>query len=417
MSAIAGTSLLTSVSRVLTKQNKLSYYEYKALDYFAETLVLHDSLELLIGVEPNTRYIDEFDWLYRKIHEETDFKINYIRGKTRTTAYLTEEVNEHYNLICEDIYGYSLEIPTEELIAKQEKKSRFEDDLLERMEESLIKDSSNLKTLANEIYNLFTTNANTSTFNYFFRSHLIQAIAEVKNQTPILVNQCLLASLFHYNLTESKHRGNLTFTIYDLVNKLFITQWNQLNKRSNSYPNYSLLMINAVSKTKNRSEILNAIFEIREEFKDFRKTYKSINTALINPNEKLAKKSQQSDKLNSYINDLWIPTMQSLGNGKIGSIALKALTDAGGKFGFNANEEGLTLSASGIATAAVTFLTEINKNDKLYPPNKGLLDAIKVAVNLEDIKRNFDEMLPVKNFNQKQFQILDNLLVKENDNE
>lgn len=417
MTAIAGTSLLTSVSRTLTKQNKLSYYEYKALDYFAEVLILHDSLELLIGVEPNSQYVDEFDWLYRKIHDKTDFKITYISGKIRTTAHLTEEVNKQYNLICEDIYGYSLEIPTNELINKQEKKSRFEDDLLERIEESLINDSSNLKTLANDVYNLFTTNANTSTFNYFFRSHLIQAIAEINNWTPILVNQCLIADLFHHNLTESKHKGNLTFTIYDLVNKLFINQFNQLNKRPTNYPNYSLLMVNVISKSTSRGELLDAISKIREEFRDFRKTYTSINADLTNPNEKLAKKSQQSDKLNSYINDLWIPTMESLGNGKIGSIARKALTDAGGKFGFNANEEGLTVSASGIATAFVTFLTEIDKNDKLYPPNRGLLDAVKKAVELEDIKRKFDEILPVKNFNQKQFQILDRLLVKENDNE
>jgi hypothetical protein len=53
----------------------------------------------------------------------------------------------------------------------------------------------------------------------------------------------------------------------------------------------------------------------------------------------------------------------------------------------------------------------------LYPPNRGLLDAVKKAVELEDIKRKFDEILPVKNFNQKQFQILDRLLVEENDNE
>lgn len=417
MTAVSGTSLLTSVFRTLTKQNKLSYYEYKALDHFAETLILHDSLELLIGVEPTTQYIDEFDWLVKKVHEETDFKINYIRGETRTKTYLTEEVRTRYNLVCEDIYGYSLEISTDELVTKQEKKLRFEDDLLERIEELLVADSSNVKTLANDIYNLFITNANTSTFNYFFRSHLIQAIAEVKNWTPVLVNQCLVAGLFHRSLTENKHLGNLTFTIYDLVNKLFVSQGSQLNKLPTNYPNYSVLMVNAVSRAENRDKLLDAIFEIRKELKDYRETYKSIDAALMNPNEKLTDKANQKAKLDSYINDLWIPMMQSLGHGEIGSVARKALADAGGKFGFNANAQGLTLSASGIATAAITFLTEINKNDRLYFPNRGLLNAVKKAVDSEDVKKKFDQILPVKNFNQKRFQILDTLLVKDSNNE
>ena len=417
MTAISATSLLTSVSRTLKNQNKLSYYDYKAIEYFAETLILHDSLELLIGVEPHTEYIDEFDWLCKKIHEETDFKVNYIRGETRTKTYLTEAVNKQYNLICEDIYGYPLRITTTELVTKHEKKSRFEDDLLERIEGFLISDSSNLGSLANDIYTLFTTNANSSTFNYFFRSHLIQAIGEVNNQTPILVNQCLVAGLFHRQITESKYSGNLTFTIYNLVNRLFISQCNQLNKLPTNYPNYSILMADVLSIIETRDEFLKAVFKIREELKSFRETYKGIDAAFVNPNEKLAKKSKQRDKLNEYVNDLWIPIMQSLGNGKIGSITRKALADAGGKFGFSANEKGLTLSASGIATVVVSFLTEVSKNEKLYIPNRGLLDAIKKAIDLEDAKKKLDEILPIKDFNQKQFQILDKLLIKENDNE
>ena len=218
MTAIAGTSLLYSVSKTLQQTTPISYYQFKAIEAFLEVLVLHNELHLFVGEETDKNYLQTFDWLIREIHEQTDdFKVTLITSKD----YIEASTMQQFNSICQEIYNYPLGITSAQLFTKKSKTNRVEDDLSEIVT-NVSAEKFDSKEFSKRIYETYSKNTTTSTFQYLFRGHFFQAIAETLNLTPIFVNHRLIADILHKSSRQNNRMGSLAFSIYKMVNNLFL---------------------------------------------------------------------------------------------------------------------------------------------------------------------------------------------------
>lgn len=423
MVAIAGTSLIYSVSRTLQQDTPIPYYQFKALEAFLEVLVLHDELHLFVGTENDTKYLETFEWLITDIHENTDFKVSLINSKD----YIDSTTKQKFDEICEEIYNHPLGITSNQLFTKQSKNNRVEDDLSEIVTNVSAKEF-NSKEFSKRIYETYSRNSTTATFQYLFRGHLFQAIAETINVTPVFVNHRMIADILQKTARNDNRVGTIAYSIYKMVNNLFLGFCKNLDKTKQTYPFTSILMIDLICRSDNRTDLLKNIYAIRNDYKSFRNEYGTIEKTLNNKNASLQSKAKAKDKFEKYVQEVWLPTMNSLNQSQ--SIVKKQLKKSLGKFnigesklettskyddekGSSSESEGKTsINLTGLGVEVISLITRMGKDAYLMATNKPLLNSVKIALETSQVENKFMSILPVKDFANTKFQEIDKILLQ-----
>ncbi|MDQ3816061.1 MAG: hypothetical protein M3362_00025 [Acidobacteriota bacterium] len=424
MNAIVGESIFFDVSRIITRRNQISFYQYKALESFIEILTLHNHVALFLGDETDTAFINSFEWLIDAVHEKTDCAIELVTAKRRR-QYISSETMSLFEGICREIYSHPLGITSDELF-KKHRKDRTSEDMSERIEQLFVRDCPkfNCKTFSNGIFEILKTNATASELLYFFRAHLFQAIAELQNLTPFYENERLIAAIIQQRCRQNNRVGALPYAIYRMVNNLFIQTNDLLPESKTAYPKASILMSAIVEKASNRGELFDSIVLLREELKEFRRSYYDAEETLFDEDKSLYERSEVKRLLEESAQQIWMPVIASLGSGYSSNKIGKILKGVFGKYGIgelklqhedraNTSESKVTYSTPsfiGIVTALAQTASEVYKDSKLAKPNKQLLDLILRVAKLTETKRKLTALLPVRNFECRLPMLVDSLL-------
>ena len=424
---ILGESLLYESARVLRGNTSISYYQYKSLESLVEILAFHDRGILLVGEETDEAYLAFFDWLISTIHEKTDFKIDVVSARNRE-EWITPDVMAKFDEICRELYKHPLGITSVDLFSKQPK-DRTSEDMDEYLEQIFDRDYPKFAAnkFSEELYELWLRNANSSELLYFFRAHLIQALAETNDFTPIFENQRLIAGILHSMVRQTNNRiGSLPYSIYRMANTLFINTCTELLGRSKiDYPRASIAiyaLLNSVPEE--RKDLLDAAFHLRKELGDFRSSYAEFENILIDPNKSLAEKTRVQFLLQGSIDLVWAPVISSLGRNYTGSKLKKLAKGVFGKYGLGevkleqsekegSSENTTTFSTSliGLATAITQTISDIRQDSKLVKPNQSLLNTLLSVVQVSGAKGKLEALLPVRGFGYKTPQLIDSLMV------
>ena len=423
MTVIAGTSLVYSVSKTLQQDISLPYYQFKALEAFVEVIVLHDELHIFRGEENDTNYLKTFEWLINNVRENTDFKILSIESKD----YIDSTILRKFDEICQEIYIHPLGITLNQLFTKQSKNNRVEDDLSEIVTNLSAKEF-NSKEFSKRIYDTYSRNSTTSTFQYLFRGHLFQAIAENKNLTPVFVNHRIIADILQKVSRNDNRVGTLAYSIYKMVNSLFLGFCKNLDRSEQTYPFTSILMTDLICRSDNRKDLLKNIYSIRSDYKSFRDEYKTIEQTLNGKSESLQNKAKAKDKFEKYVQEVWLPTMNSLSQSQ--SIVRKQLKKTLGKFnvgesklettskydneiGNSSESEGKTsINLTGLGVEVISLIARMGKDAYLMTSNRPLLNSIKKALETPEIGSKLVSFLPIKDFANTKFQEIDKILLQ-----
>lgn len=423
MGAITGESLFYDVSRILGDNQRVSYYQYRALSSFTELVVLHDNVALLVGDETDNSFVRAFDWLINALHEKSDFKVDFVTPKNRN-EYITLPGLKQFDLICREIYPYPLGITSDQLFIKQPK-NRIAEDMSDRIERMFCEKypEFNGKRFAESLYSLWLSNANSPELMYFFRAHLLQGIAEVRSLTPIFENQKLIAAVLHHKNRIHNKVGTLPYTIYKMVDSLFTTACQLLHDGKSLYPRPSLFICALIRSVNKREELLDAIIKLRTELRDFRSSYKELEEKWDNDNASLLDRAEVSHQVEESVNKVWIPTIKSLGRNHASSAVSSVVKKVFGKYGIgdvtleresklNSTQDSFTYttpSLIGVGAALAQTISEVHKDAKLARPNKTLLEVINNVVRLTDLKDKLAAVLPVYNFEYRTYKLLDSL--------
>jgi hypothetical protein len=426
--ALVGESLFYEVAKVLSGTNAISYYQYKAIEELLNMLAFHERAAVLVGDEADDRYLAYFDWLISKIHEDSDFQIDLISAEHRN-EWITNMVMARFDDICREIYGHSLGITKGDLFSKQPK-DRTAEDMSEHLEQMFIRDFPVLLEgkFAEEVYELWVRNATSSEILYFLRAHLIQAMSEIHQLTPMFENQRLMAGIMQVHRRVTNRVGCLPYEVYDMTNKSFMKVSDAIrsNQRAD-YPRPSIAMLAVISKTTTRQDILNSAIRLRSELTDFRRSYGEAEEILTDANRSLAEQSEIRSRLDASANLIWTPIMATLGRGYSSSKIIKAAKAVFGKYGVGEiklehsdktapeeDESSVNYSTSliGLGTAIVKSISEVRNEAKLIGPNKPLIDVLLSVVELTDVKQIFSSILPLRDFGYKVPQLIDSQLVE-----
>jgi hypothetical protein len=423
MTAIAGTSLFYSASKTLQQNTPISYYQFKAIEAFLEVLVLHNELHLFVGEENDKNYLQTFEWLIREIHEHTDFKITLITSKN----YIESTMIQKFETICQEIYQTPLGITSTQLFTKKAKNNRVEDDLSEIVTNVFAKEFDS-KKFSQKIYETFSKNSTTATFQYLFRGHFFQAVSEILNITPVFVNHRLIANILHKSSRQNNRVGTLAFSIYKMVNNLFLEFCRNLGWNNQSYPFTSILMMDLICHSDERQDFLKTIYSMRNDYKAFRDEYKEIERILDNQDESLQQKAAAKSKFERYIQEVWLPIMsslnqsqsivkrqlkKSLGKFNIGDSKLETTAKYNNETGVSSESEGKSsINLTGLGVEVVSLFARIGKDTYLMKPNRPLLNSIKGVIENIEIKKKFLAILPVKDFANTKFQEIDKILLQ-----
>lgn len=433
MSAIVGESLFYEAARVLHGSSSISYYQYKALDALAEIICLHDRVALFAGEETDSNYLKSFDWLINLIHEKCDFKIDVISPKHRE-EYITSEVMRRFGEITNAIYPHPLGIISDELFGKQ-KKDRTAEDMSERIEQLFNRDfpKFDYKKFGVDIYEVWQRNANSSELLYFFRGHLLQAIAEIRGLTPIYENQRLIAAIAQRKSRQETTVGTLPYEIYKMANNLFVHACETLRQWNTEYPKKSILMIAVAGAVSERDEILDSIVAIRRELEEYRKHYGKAEETLKDFDASLFDRSEIQQSLALSAREIWLPVISSLGRNHTDGTLKKIAKGVFEKYGVgelkyehseklehgkqSASSEDSskysTPSLLGIGAAIAKTLYDVRQDAKLVNPNKPLLDVLLKAINMKEVNTKLSTLLPVRDFRYRTPKLVDSLLVEE----
>lgn len=426
MTVIVSESLFYEVARVISSSKPISYYQYQGLNSFIETIVLHDKAFLFSGEDSTSDFLSNVDKLVERV-ENNSFSVHKISSKNRH-HYIKQEDIRLFETFCKQIYKYSLGISSDDLFKKQGK-DRTAEDMSERIEDSFFR-NFNKETGNNfdeEIYQIWLDNANSSELFYFFRAHLFQAIAERRSWTPIFDNQRLLASILHKQKDNTVNIGTQLFTIYSIINSLFVKTCESLvRNQNNEYPKTSILMRYVISHIKKREDILSVVFDLRNKLKNFREHYKEIERVLNDPEENLQQKARYKTLLQTYIEKIWIPTLTSFDYNEpyimrnIGKTFIEKLGVGEFKF-INAtkgndssssiNYASPTVSAAATSTIVKMF-SDVYYDSKLYKPNKELLDVVRMVIHANRTHNLFKLHLDIKDFNYRKYRLIDSNLYK-----
>jgi hypothetical protein len=327
--------------------------------------------------------------------------------------------------ICKEIYSHSLGVTSDDLFEKH-RKDRTSEDMSERIEQLFVSDCPkfNCKTFSDGIFEIFKTNANASELLYFFRAHLFQAIAELQNLTPFYENERLIAAIVQQQCRQDNRVGALPYTIYKMVNNLFIKANDFLPESKTAYPKVSILMSAIVEKTSTRGELLGSIVLLREELKEFRRSYYNAEETLCDTNKSLYERSEVQRSLEESAQQIWMPVIASLGRSYSSNKIGKIFKGVFGKYGIgelklqhedraNTSENKVTYSTPsfiGLVTALAQTASEVHKDTKLAKPNKQLLDLTLRVAKLTETKRKLITLLPVRNFEYRLPMLVDSLL-------
>lgn len=426
MVAIAGESLLYEVSRILNANKRVSYYQYRALVSFVEVIVLHDRLTLFVGNETDRAFAESYDWLINTIHEKSDFKIDLILPKNRD-EYITPKGLRLFESICTELYQYPLGVTSSELFNKQ-RKDRTAEDMADRLERMFCQSYPNFdsRQFAEGLYNVWLSNANSSELLYFFRAHLFQAIAEIKNLTPVFENQKLMADALQQRSRPKSRVGTLPFTIYKAVEGLFIQTCKLLPDDHSEAPRPSILIYALVGSINRREELLDAILNLRKEFQDYRKSYKKIQDVWTSSNVSLFDRSEMNQLLEDSVRRVWLPIIATLGRNHTPNVLKKIGKNLFGKYGVGDvtfeheidpdSSEGKvsysTPSLVGVGTALAQTISEVYKDSRLLKPNKSLLETLNRVVRLAGVQDKLSEILPVHNYRYRIYKLLDSVLAE-----
>jgi hypothetical protein len=427
--AIVGESLFFEAARVLNGANPISYYQYKAVESLLEVLAFHDSVVLLVGEETDKTYLDYFDSLITTIHEQTDFRVDLVLPRERE-HWITSSVMARFDEISRELYHHSLGTTSNDLFTKQ-RKDRTSEDMAEHLEQLFIRDYPSFVPgrFGEDVYELSVQNANSSELLYFFRAHLIQALSEANELTPMYENQRLIAGIFHFKGRATNRIGTLPYAIYKMANSLFIKSCAELSPDSKiDYPRTSIGMHAVTGTAATRGSFLTSAFKLREELKDFRKSYADAEEVLVDPNRSLSDKTKVRSQLENSVDVVWIPLITSFGHSYTSSNVKKLARGVFGKYGVGVGEvtvehsdkagpsEGestATFSTSlvGLAAAITTTLVDIRKDSRLRKPNQSLVDVLLKVVEMEGTKQKLSGLLPVRDFSYKTPQLIDSLMV------
>lgn len=424
MDAIVGESIFFDVSRIITRRDQLSFYQYKALEAFIEILTMHNQIALFLGDEPDTAFINSFEWLIDAVHEKTDCTIDVVTAKRRG-QYITSETMSLFEGICKEIYSHSLGVTSDDLF-KKHRKDRTSEDMSERIEELFVRDYPKLscKTFSNGMSEILKNNANASELLYFFRAHLFQAIAELQTLTPFYENERLIAAIVQQWCRQDNRVGTLPYAIYKMVNNLFIKANDFLPESRTNYPKVSILMSAMVEKAPTRSELFDSIVSLRKELKEFRRSYYNAEETLCDTNKSLYERAEVQRSLEESAQQIWMPVIASLGRSYSSNKIGKIFKGVFGKYGIgemklqhedraDASESKATYSTPsliGITTALAQTASEVYKDAKLAKPNKQLLDLTLRVAKLTEIKRKLTALLPVRGFEYRLPTLVDSLL-------
>jgi hypothetical protein len=429
MLAVVGESLIYEASRVIREDHRLSYYQYRALSSFTEMLVLHDAVLVVAGVEKDSAFLGTIDWLRDQIGADSDFTVQMVSPDNRE-QYINNKVIQSFESICQQIYQRPLPLVTGELLEKQSK-DRTAEDMSERIERIF---SENYPTQENrrfieELLRLCSRNATSSELRYFFRSHLLQAIADNEDATCLFENQRLIAEILHHTYVRNTRLGTLAYSIYALVNELFQRACEALPHDKSDYPRPSLLVSDLIIELDDRHHLLPAILKLRKEFQPLREHYKTTERALLNQNTSLFERSEIQAQLEETVTKVWIPTISSLGRGYRAGNIRKFLKNIFGKYGFgdltversetySGNDAETSDSVSygtpslvGIGTAIAQTMSDVYQEWKLYKPNKPLLECLARVVKSRESLSKLKRQFPVVGFAYQINQILDRAML------
>jgi hypothetical protein len=426
MTAIIGESLLYEASRVLRDDHRLSYYQYRALCSFVEMLVLHDKSVIISGIEKDAAFLEVINWLISETSARSNHSFELVEFTNRG-KYVDNKAVQRFESLCKQIYLAPLGIITDRLLEKRAK-DRTSEDMSETIEQLFCENypTKENRRYVEELLRIWSTNANSSELLYFFRAHLMKAIAETNDGTCLLENQRLVAEILHQTYETENKTGTLAFTIYSLVNGLFMEVCEGLPHDKNQYPRRPLLISDVVTKAADRKGVLQAILDLREEFAPFREYYKKTEAKLRDDHTSIFERAEIKARLNDMVNKVWIPEISSLGRRYNASKIGKFFKDILARYGIGdltiEHSEQITSSSEkestdsfsyalpsvgGLTTAVTQTAYSEYQESKFRKPNSPLLDCLNRVVRSTESLSRLETELPVADFSYKVNHLLD----------
>ena len=183
-----------------------------------------------------------------------------------------------------------------------------------------------------------------------------------------------------------------------------------------------------ICRSEEKTDFLKTICSMRSNYKNFRDEYKEIERILDNQDESLQQKATAKSKFGRYVQEVWLPTMNSLEQSQ--GIVMKQFKKSLGKFNLGDsklettakydNEKGISsesegkssINLTGLGIEFLSLFARIGTDVYLMKPNRPLLNSIENVIENIEIKRKFTAILPVKDFANTKFQEIDKILLQ-----
>lgn len=423
MTAIICESLIYSVSKVLQEEVPLTYYQYRDLSSFIELITLHDEVLLLLGDFHDDKFYQAYEWLIDHLKSTTDIKFKKIDSSNRVD-FLTSKVVNQFNQIVNEIYQHDFGITIDELLKKSDADRSFKEDItpFENVFKKAFK-GNKIKHFANFIFESWDSNQYLSFIRYLFRTHLLKALSEIFNLTPVYENSRLLTLLLQNKCYKSPHMGSMPHKIYETVNTIFVNSLAKLPNKS-IYPKIPILLRYIITKTKYRESLLDEVIKLRNTFRNFRKEYNVLENVINNSDENVATRTKSINKLEDSLQKILIPTILSFGKTYSASVYKQFFNSLFGKYNvgdiqyklkFNENSdvsESLNLSSPSLTKLGIDFLKtlyETHRDSELFKLNEPLLEVTKIVIESKGIQSRANQIMPLKDYNEEI-----NLIIEDN---
>ena len=301
--AVSGKSMLTSSLKIMKPDiNNCTYLEFKSFCDFIEALVIHDNIIILGPFTDKEK--EASDWV-QQLNAKNKIPLIHIED-TRQKKLLINNNNVDVafkEVLSKTFLNQDIEFVRHQLFQKSPT-DRYTDDeknaYLSRFV-NIFKESSNDETCFHKFEQYLSTSfksARESEFiKYLFRAFMIAAYAKSINGTALFTgSRKPIGALIKQRNTDYLFQ-TYPCSVYRYANSIYLNHKRHLFFEEKIKFYYPLLLSIVAKKTKNKQSVLDTIFELREEFKDFRakiaaKENQSIAAKAIKKHKKLLKQTR-----------------------------------------------------------------------------------------------------------------------------
>lgn len=428
--AVTGKSILTSSVKILnTDIRNCTYLEFKSFCDFIEAVVIHDNI-IILGpfTDRETEALD----LVQKLNTENKSPFIYLEDSTEDKLIIN---NNNVDVVFKEILSktfrsQSIEFVRHQLFQKSHT-NRYTDDEKTEYLDQFVKictesddDENCFNSLEEHLANYFKSARESEFIKYLFRAFMIATYAKIVNGTALFTGSRKPIGALIKERNQEFPFVTLPCSIYRYANSIYLNNKRHLFFEEKIKFYYPLLLSIVTGKIKSKETVLHTIFELRTEFKEFRKNIVEQENHLTGA--KAIKKHKNLIKdTKSYYNEIGLflsdSILSNLGKKYSNEIIFDEVEV---KFQYeddtdNTNGEGDETSTSSslnvikIAKHAVKFLRDFSKYKKTKQLTKPLGMYLCNYLN-EDKIHPLDTIINIKEYYYQNMRVFDKFTRKNN---